>query len=569
MSASREKKQRQIFVGEGPTQAQLREQKEAAAKKRQTIIYWVIGIIAVIAVTALLVWNSGIFQRGTVAATVGDTKLTVGEMQCYYNLSRSNELYQQQLYASMGYSLYSDPYKSYDFYSSLGDNQIFNTETNQTYRQHWEETALTNARRTIAISAAAKAAGYTLSADGQKKVDDEIAALPSDATSSGYPSVSSYLSAYYGRYVTENILRSVTTARELASEYQTHCQSQVTVEQADLDKYAEEKPADVYSYDFRYAFISGTAPTTDADGNTVDPTDEQKANALASAKAKADSLVAAIQEAESDDVKEDLFTRLVAAAVGETSTYANANSNLQTGILGYDLSPNYYNSAYYEWLTSADRVKYDVTAIEGSDSAPGYHVILFLNRYLNDENTVDFRHILIQPEELVDDPDTPDVDESKGREDDPETEDIDESKIPTDEQLAAAKAKAEEILAQYEAGEKTEAAFGTLANENSSDGGSNTAGGLYTYVEQGDMVENVDAWIFDPARQPGDTGIVSNVEPGSRYYGYHVMYFVGVNDPRWRAVAESALKSETNSAWLEDVLAPYPASWVDLGSLTR
>lgn len=558
-------------MGEGPTQAQLREQKEAASKKRQTVVYWVIGVVAVLAVAALLVWDSGIFQRGTVAATVGDNELTVGEMQCYYSLTRNNELYYQSLYSSMGSSLYSAPYQNYNLYSALGDDQIYNTETNQTYRQHWEEAALTDARQTIAIGAAATAAGYTLSADAQKSLDDDFAGLPSTATSRNYPNVAAFLSANYGRYVTEDIYKAVVTAQKLSTEYRQHCQNERSFDQAALDKYAQEKPANVYSYDFRYAFISGAAPTkTDEDGKTVQPTDEEKATALATAKAKADELVKAIQETEDEKLKEDLFTRLVAAAVGETSTYANASSNLQTGILGYDLSPNYYNSAYYEWLTDASRVKYDVAAVQGSDSAPGYHVVLFLDRYLNNEDTVDFRHILIQPEALKDDPDTPDVDESKGgREDDPETEDIDESKIPTDEQLAAAKAKAEEILAKYEAGEKTESAFGTLANENSSDSGSNTAGGLYTYVEKGDMVEGVDAWIFDPARQPGDTGIVSNVEPGSRYYGYHVMYFVGVNDPRWRAVAESALKSEANNAWLEEVLAPYPAAWVDVGSLVR
>lgn len=564
MSASREKKQRQTTVGQGPTQAQIREQKEAAAKKRATILYWIIGIIVVIAVTALLVWNSGVFQRNAVAATVGDTKLTVGEMQCYRGMVRSSELNEQYYYAMLGASVLADPYKSYDFSSADGDQQIYNTETNQTYAAHWDESALTYAQQITAVANAAKAAGFTLSEDGKKNVDAKMDDLKSSAAN--YPSMRYFLTANYGYYMTESIYKSVITDQELAKEYQKHCQDSVSFGQADFETYAQEHPESVYSYDFRLAFISGSAPsTTDEEGNTVAATDEANAAALAEAKTKADALVAGVQAAEGD--KQEAFNTLVVDAVGATSSYANPDSNLQTSVLGYDLS--YYRSVYYEWVSDPDRVEGDITAVESNANAPGYFVVLFLKRDLVNEPTVDVRHILIQPEALVDDPDTPDVDESKGREDDPETEDIDESKIPTDEQLAKAKAKAEELLAQYKAGEQTEDAFATLAKEHSSDTGSKSAGGLYTYVEKGDMVPNFDAWIFDSARQSGDTGIVENVEPGGSYYGYHVMYFVGHNDPRWTSIANNALRSEANTTWLEDLVAAAPAAWTDNLSMVR
>lgn len=569
MSASREKKQRQTIISQGPTQAQIREQKEAAAKKRKTILYWVIGIVIVIAVAALLIWDSGVFQRRAVAATVGDVKLTVGEMQCYRSMVRASEL-NNQYYAKYYYgytAYYSDPYQDYDFSSDDGDQQIYNTETGQTYAEHWDDTALTSAQQITAIVNAAKAAGYTLSEDGKSSVESSMESLESSATSSNYPNVRSYLIYNFGSYVTEDIYKSILTDQELAEEYQSLCQDGFTFDQADYDAYAEEHPENVYSYDFRLAFISGSAPSTvDEEGNTVAATDEESAAALAEAEAKADALVAGVQAAEGD--KQEAFNTLVVDAVGETSSYANPESNLRTAVLGYDLS--YYSSAYYDWVTDPDRAAGDIASIESANaSVPGYYVILFVDRYLVDEPTVDVRHILIQPDDLVDDPDTPDVDESVGREDDPETEDIDESTVPTDEQLAAARAKAEDILAQFKAGEQTEDAFAALANEYSSDTGSNTAGGLYTYVEKGEMVENFDAWIFDPARQSGDTGIVENVEPGSNYYGYHVMYFVGQNDPRWTSIAKSALLSEASTTWLEDLTAAAPAAWTDNLSMVR
>ncbi len=72
----------------------------------------------------------------------------------------------------------------------------------------------------------------------------------------------------------------------------------------------------------------------------------------------------------------------------------------------------------------------------------------------------------------------------------------------------------------WKAGEATEESFAALANENSEDPGSSTNGGLYEDVYPGQMVDTFDAWCFDEARQPGDTGIVKTD------YGYHVMYFV-------------------------------------------
>ena len=44
----------------------------------------------------------------------------------------------------------------------------------------------------------------------------------------------------------------------------------------------------------------------------------------------------------------------------------------------------------------------------------------------------------------------------------------------------AAKQKAEDLLAQWKAGDATEDSFAELANENSADSGSNTNGGLYS-----------------------------------------------------------------------------------------
>ena len=67
------------------------------------------------------------------------------------------------------------------------------------------------------------------------------------------------------------------------------------------------------------------------------------------------------------------------------------------------------------------------------------------------------------------------------------------------------------------------------------------------------MIANFDSWIFDPARQPGDVGIVENDTEGSE--GYHIIYYIGTDDPYWMQQADDALRTEDVGAWLEELTA--------------
>ena len=132
----------------------------------------------------------------------------------------------------------------------------------------------------------------------------------------------------------------------------------------------------------------------------------------------------------------------------------------------------------------------------------------------------------------------------------------------TDEAKEAAKTRAEEILAEWQGGEASEESFATLAEQYSEDGGSNTNGGLYDSVSQGQMVKEFDAFCFDEGRTPGDTGIVYG-ESGS-YAGYHVMYFVGegnLEDGR------STIKQGLMNTKLDELTAPYEVTYGPMISL--
>ena len=145
-----------------------------------------------------------------------------------------------------------------------------------------------------------------------------------------------------------------------------------------------------------------------------------------------------------------------------------------------------------------------------------------------DTRLVDVRHILLKPENAKEDG------------------------TYADEDWAACEKKAQDLLEGYLAGETTEEAFAALANEHSTDPGSNTNGGLYEDVYEGQMMPTFNDWCFDAGRKPGDTGLVKTD------YGYHIMYFVEGHEDVWKEYATSDWVSEKTNALLEAVIAAYP-----------
>lgn len=122
--------------------------------------------------------------------------------------------------------------------------------------------------------------------------------------------------------------------------------------------------------------------------------------------------------------------------------------------------------------------------------------------------------------------------------------------------IAEAKAKAEEILAEYKDGDKTAEAFGALAEKYSEDPGSNTNGGLYENVLQGQMIASFNDWCFDASRKTGDTGIVEG--SGSSENGFHVMYFAGKVAPADNTAGRNKVINEKMEAWVADLTEATP-----------
>lgn len=523
MSASREKKQRQS-AGQNLTQKELKEAKEAQAAKRKSILYWVIGVVVVILVAALLIWNSNFFQNRATAVTVNGHNFTAGEVEYYYNSAYQQE-YQLYYYSTMGITGLTNFNPATD-----PKDQYVDEEQTQTYYDYFMESALDALTQVAALTDAAEKDGFSLdlSESGKETYNSTIASMKDNATTSGY-SYASYLQAIYGSHMTTGIYESCLKRAIMLTEYQQAHQDTLTYTDEDYTTYYDENKDSIDTFSYEVAFLSGSAPsTTDEDGNTVEATEEEKTAAMEAAKANADKLMADV-EAGGD------FAELADAYVQEDS----ANTFRSTETTGSSLS-----TTYGDWLKDAARAEGDINVFE---STSGYYVVRFLDRYLDETPTADIRHILVKAELT--------------QEDDPATEDVDESAIPTDEAMEAAKAEAESILAQWEAGDKTAESFGELAKEYSDDPGSASDGGLYTQVYEGRMVDTFNDWIFDSEHTEGDTGLVENTNSGQ--YGWHVMYFQAWNDPTWKLNAKSSLQNDDMTSWIESITEGYEAVKAD------
>ena len=383
-------------------------------------------------------------------------------------------------------------------------------EEGSTWYDYFLDQALESMADIQALNDAAEAEGFTWNDDMQASLDNNMEALTTGASTYGYTE-SQYLTMIFGSTMTKSIYEEQTKRTLLANAYQTAYSDSLAYTEDDLEEAYE---ADRNSYDVvsaQYVRISGSVATTDEEGNEVEVTDEMKAAAMDTAKGYADQIYADWQAGGSLETLAD--------ECEGTATYTDTDSI------------TYSTSVLNDWLFDDARQAGDSAVLEDETNS-AYYVAVFESRGRNDYDTVDVRHILIQPEasELSSD--------DEGYEDD----------------VAAKKAealdKAEALLEEWKAGDATEDSFAELAKENSADG-SASEGGLYTEVYKGQMVTEFNDWCFDPSRQPGDTGVVETS------YGAHVMYFVGYDIPYWQVQVRDALKTEAVNEWYAEKTEGY------------
>ena len=522
MSASSKKKLRKELNAAAMTEKQLQEQKETKKLRLYTAIFGAAIAVMILVVIVSRIFGTGVVPRNTTALTVGETKVSAAELNHYYIDSVNNFLTQ----AGDMVSLFG-----LDTTKAL-DEQFYSEVDEKTWSDYFMDQATASAQNMYAVYNAAKAEGFTLSQESKDSIDATVENMKLYATMYGFGSADAYITAMYGEGCNEKTFRQYAEVQMIAQEFAAAKNESLTYDDAAIRAKEAENFNAFSNFTYNYCYLAASkfyeGGTENEDG-TKTYSDEEMEAGRAAAEAAANSLMTATNIAELDAAY---------AALEINAETENAKSTRQENVQYANVT-----TAIREWVTSADRKAGDIALVpseytshnhaDGEEctgdndtkSVSGYYVVLFEGKDDNLTQLVNVRHILVSYEGGT-------TDETTG------------TTTYSDEEKAKAKAAADEILAAFEAGEKTEEAFAALATEKTTDPGSKDNGGLYENVYPGQMVTAFNDWCFDAARKTGDTAIVETE------YGCHVMYFVGNSDMTYRDfMIESSLRNADLSAW--------------------
>ena len=532
MSSSTKKKLRQEQVSAQKAKQQKTAKKESDKMKLYTGIFFVVLALMLVVVVIALIDNSGIVERNTTAVKVGEEPVSAAEMNMYY-IETINEFYNANANYLAMYGL--DPYTALD--------QQRSSDGTTSWADYFIDMAKEDIRNNYAIYNSAVEAGYQLSESDQAKIDEMMADLDETAASGGYSSTNKYLESIYGTGANTETYKHVMEVMSVASAYYADYQDSLSYS-ADLLASTEAKnPLNYnhYSYDtfimYASTYLEGGTETEDG---KIEYSDAENAAALAAAEADAKVLV------ENTYASSEEFNNAINALP------IHADGKNTPSILSVDNKGGHeVIELVREWVTDPARQPGDVTYVEritgtGDEATVGgYNVIYFRGATENKSPLINVRHILMSFEGGT-------VDQTTG-----------ETKYSTVE-IAKAKDAAQAIYDEWLAGEATEESFAALANEHSTDPGSNTIGGLYENVYPNEMVAEFNDWCYDESRQPGDHAIIETD------YGYHIMYFSGYSETNYRDyLITQELIAEDMAEWNATITEQNPITDVNLSRVNK
>ncbi len=546
-----------------------------------------IAIIVSIAVALILVGclvlsyvvSSGVLVRAKTAVKSDNYKVSGSVLTYFFYAQYQNFLSYYGSYAS---------YFGLDTSKSLKSQSFSET---QTWYEYFMDATATQVTQIVTLCEGAKAAGISLDDADKAEIEESIDTLKGYASESNV-TVATYIAQRFGSGVTLSDIRKATEMSKLASKYQEKLLDEFKAGLTDdeLQKHIDENKANFLTADVLKYVFKAEMKTEGAEATAEEKTAYESNKAAMSAKADALKAAASTEEAfkawmidylcgdtasdafdaayeeqakalddaskPSAEVLADAKTKTIAylrasmeGAEGATAptwpdtAYDTVLGKVVTSVYGTVVTNGFTPitssgiawsdpaaedaSELNKWLFADGRKEGDTFIDKSEGDTSSTYTVYFVKEaaHKNTSRTVSAAHILVTAATTA-------YDESDTDKTNPASE--------------AAKKKADEILAEYLAGDHTLDAFKALGEKYTED--SNV---LYENIKEGDMVAEFNDWIFDEARADGDTGIVKTD------YGYHVMYFAGEGDPVWKVNARDAVLDKKLSDWYEEFGAKY------------
>lgn len=505
-SAESYRDDRKARLAQSAKKSQKKSEKSKAAAK---IVKMVVAIVLAVVVAGGIVWkvldDTAAIKKNTTVFSLGDDiRVSEVEFTYYYSQYLNNIYSYAQQYARYGMNIGIDPTKS-------PDEQNYGTDADgkeMLLSDYLKNETISALQSYKILYAEAIKAGYKLTDDEQKSIDDQVEELRNTAAENKY-SLNAYLKASYGKGINEKFLRKQLEMQNIVSRYQSDTSKKLTDSYSAADiKAVYDKDHSTYNAVDARTLSFAIETLTAKDGETSEQLAARQKAAAAKVKAEAEAALKAC-------TSEKAFLEQAKKKNSSTENY-DAESATALNEAAKSTITSYVSEDAAKWAFDSARKAGDVKLFEvGSDGNVTSYVILYINKGSYAPMASNVRHILISF-----------------------TDNASSSSEATDEQKKAAKTSADKIYKEWQSGAKTEDSFAALAKEKSKDTGSAADGGLISGItSSANYVESFRNWATDSSRKVGDTGIVESE------YGYHIMYYSG-SDYAWKSAIRSAKASE-------------------------
>ncbi|NLA87467.1 MAG: hypothetical protein GX847_09385 [Clostridiales bacterium] len=478
------------------------------SSKRLGKIAGITTIVVVVLFLISLFIGSNYFRQKFTAVSIDNVKYSITDFNYYYE-----NVYIQYYNAMSGAG---------DFGSSMLPsrdtplkNQIYNEETGETWSDFFEKMALEQMKEDNKIYLEAKKAGYQLPDEIKAEMETEIENLKSMGYATGYSDFSDYLRAAYGKSMTEKAYAENLERSYLIDAYVNHVRDSYEYTPEQIEDYYRENKDKFDTFTYRY-FLVSAVEIDKAEYPDETLYEEAKAEAVKEAGLKAQEYAEKITDTQSF---------IDAAREYDSVTYKDddASQRIYKGEL--------LGSIYGDWLRDEGRRYGDVSTFEMTN---GHYVVMFEARDDNHYLTVNVQQIVVQQETV-----------------NKENYSEDEDGAAYEEAVATAKKTAKDtadkIHDEWLSGGATQDKLTELTTTYSMEI-SPTDSKLNENVYKNQLPAEVDSWIYDPDRKPGDNTVIY-VES----VGYYILNFIGNGEMYSDILSDTQKRDKDLQAWKESL----------------
>lgn len=503
-----------VFSGVGGVEFELPKEQRAAENqdvmtqvksqdiviKKGRISIVLSSLIAVVIVAALVVLGIRYYTQpnsnekmnpGNIALTIGDTDVSVGMYNYYYE----SIVYEYTYYANYGY---------YDLDTSADFSTQYTTDSDGneiSWLDLFKKITVERIKTNVVYYEKGLEAGITLTDEQKEEIESQLDSVRENASASDQ-SVNEYIEDTFGAHCGIETLRKYMEQYYIAGTYYNQYHITGRPDEEETQTYFDEHQDEYKSCS--YALLEMAYDTTD-DSTRQDSI--EKAQSYMARITDVDSMRALVPEACAD-----LIDQFISAGYFETEDEAVTalSESIEATQTRTDIeSP--FGEEIANWMFDESNETGSTNYYANEDVGIVYVLLKTSQPFLEDTQVYSVRHILVIPGS--DDEESADNASS-------------ESQEYTEEQWNAALEKAESIVDEYNATDKSELSFAKLAEKYSDDtestasGTSGLYGGGYEGVALGQMASEFENWAMDDSRKYGDVEIVKTI------HGYHIMYFI-------------------------------------------